>query len=229
MFCVKCGVELSDSENKCPLCNTPVYYPERERGELNFPEFKNEREPLSIRGISFVVSFFVAIAAIISIICNVMVNGGLSWALYVVPSLALAYVIIVLPSWFKHPSPSIFVPVDFAAVAVFVGIINVLTDGDWYFSFALPVLSIFALIVSGIVILSYYLRGGYLYIWGGAFILLGFFMPVLELLLHWNFGIHNTLRWCFYPFIALFLLGVMLIVIAIVKPFRESLRKIFHL
>ncbi len=229
MFCVKCGVELGDSENKCPLCNTPVYYPEKERGELNFPEFKNVREPLNARGLSFVISFFVAIAAIICVICNITVNGELSWSIYAVSALALAYVIFILPSWFRHPSVAVFVPIDFGALAIFVGIVAIMTEANWYFSFALPVIAIFALVVSAVVILSYYLRRAYLYIWGGAFILFGFFMPILELLLHWNFGIHDSLRWSFYPFAALVLLGIMLIVIAIVKPFRESLRKIFHL
>ena len=229
MFCVKCGVELAESENKCPLCNTPVYYPEKERGELKFPEFKNVREPLNARGLSFVISFFVAIAAVISIICNITVSNELTWSLYVVASLALAYVLFILPTWFKRPSVAVFVPTDFGATAIFVGIIAALTDSDWYFSFALPVIAFFALVVSSIAILSYYLRRGYLYIWGGAFILFGLFMPILELLLHLNFAIEGNFHWSFYPFSALMLLGVMLIVIAIVKPFRESLRKIFHL
>ena len=229
MYCVKCGVELGDSENKCPLCNTPVYYPERERGALNFPEFKNTREPLNARGLTFVVSFFFIIAAIICLVCNITVNDELSWSLYAIAGLALSYVIVILPSWFRHPSVAVFVPVDFGAAAIFVGIVAAIGRHDWYFSFALPVIAIFALIISGIVILSYYLHRGYLYIWGGAFILLGFFMPILEWLLHANFGIHESMRWCFYPFIALVLIGIMLIVIAIVKPFRESLRKIFHL
>ena len=28
MYCVKCGVELADSEKKCPLCGTPVFHPD---------------------------------------------------------------------------------------------------------------------------------------------------------------------------------------------------------
>ena len=229
MFCVKCGVELGDSENKCPLCNTPVYYPEKERGELNFPEFKSVREPLNTKGLLFVVSFFMAIAAVISVICNVTVNDEISWSVYVVASFVLAYVVFVLPMWFRRPSLAIFVPTDFAVAAIFVGLIAFLTRAEWYLSFALPVIAFFALIVSGIVILSYYLRKGYLYIWGGAFILLGFAMPALEWLLHLNFGIHDRFIWSFYPFAALILFGIMLIVVAIVKPFRESLRKIFHI
>jgi hypothetical protein len=229
MFCVKCGVELSESENKCPLCNTPVYYPEKERGELKFPEFKNEREPLNARGLSFVISFFAAIAAVICVVCNITVSDELSWSVYAVSALALAYVVFVLPSWFRRPSVAVFVPVDFFAAAVFVAIIAFMMRADWYFTFALPVIAFLALVVSAIAILSYYLRRGYLYIWGGAFILFGIFMPILEYLLHLNFSISGGYHWCFYPFAALVLLGIMLIVIAIVKPFRESLRKIFHL
>jgi hypothetical protein len=162
-------------------------------------------------------------------ICNHTVNGELSWSLYVVGALMLSYVIFILPGWFVRPSPAIFVPIDFAAAAVYLAFINFFSGGDWYWSFALPVLAFAALVVSSVVILSYYLRCAYLYIWGGASLLVGIFMPVLELLLHLNFGIHETLVWCFYPFSALVLLGIMLIVIAIVKPFKESLRKIFHL
>ncbi len=229
MFCVKCGVELGESENKCPLCNTPVYYPEKIRGELNFPEFKNVREPINARGMLFVISFFAAIAAVICVICNITVNEEISWSVYTVSAMALAYVIFVLPMWFRNPSIAVFVPVDFGATAIFVGIIAFMVRADWYFSFALPVIAIFALVVSAVAILSYYLRRAYLYIWGGAFVLLGLLMPPLELLLHLNFGIHDRFIWSFYPCAAFLLFGIMLIVIAIVKPFRESLRKIFHI
>ena len=229
MFCVKCGVELSDSENKCPLCNTPVYYPEKQRGELNFPEFKSVREPLNARGLLFVVTFSAIIAAVICVICNITVNDKLSWSVYAVSALALAYEILVLPMWFRRPSVAVFVPTGFASSAIFVAIVALMMRADWYFSFALPVIAIFALIASSVAILSYYLRRGYLYIWGGALIALGLFMPLLELLLHLNFKIHDRFVWSFYPFAAFVLFGIMLIVIAIVKPFRESLRKIFHL
>lgn len=32
MYCVKCGVELDDAEERCPLCGTRVYHPDIERG-----------------------------------------------------------------------------------------------------------------------------------------------------------------------------------------------------
>jgi len=41
--------------------------------------------------------------------------------------------------------------------------------------------------------------------------------------------VHDKLAWSIYPLVALFLIGIMLIVIAIVRPFRESLKRIFSI
>ena len=38
MYCVKCGVELSPGEEKCPLCGTPAYMPEKSAPRL-YPEY----------------------------------------------------------------------------------------------------------------------------------------------------------------------------------------------
>ena len=41
MYCIKCGVELKDSEKRCPLCGTPVFHPDikQPKGEKPYPEF----------------------------------------------------------------------------------------------------------------------------------------------------------------------------------------------
>ena len=46
MYCVKCGVELADTENKCPLCGTSVYHPDivRDKAEPTYPAYVNGRE-----------------------------------------------------------------------------------------------------------------------------------------------------------------------------------------
>ena len=63
-------------------------------------------------------------------------------------------------------------------------------------------------------------------IYGGAIIAAGAFCPIMEMLSVVTFG-GEYMRWGIYPLAALFLIGMMLIVIAIVKPFRESLCRIF--
>ncbi len=227
MYCVKCGVELVDGSKQCPLCETPVYFPEAKDAPLSYPEFRAEKERVNPRGIYFILSFVFAISAVISFICDINVGNNIFWADFVICGLALAYIIIILPAWFRHPSPVVFVPCDFAAAALYVFYLNLRLDGDWFFTFALPVIALLALIVCSVVILSYYLRRGYLYIWGGASIAVGLLTVVVELLINVNFGFQNRLIWSAYPCATFSLIGIMLIIIAIVKPFRESLCKMF--
>ena len=33
MYCVKCGVQLADTEKSCPLCGTRVYHPDLVQAE----------------------------------------------------------------------------------------------------------------------------------------------------------------------------------------------------
>ena len=229
MYCVKCGVELHDSLKECPLCGTPVYYPDRKEALAPYPEFRAIKERVNPRGIYFIISFAFLIASVISLICDLNLGGGMTWSGFVVGGLLLFYIILILPGWFRRPSPAVFVPCDFLAIAVYLFYVELVTEGDWFFGFALPIVGGTALIVSSVAILIYYLKRGYLYIWGGAIIAFGLLSVMIEILLYVNLGLQITLFWSPYPLAAMFLIGLMLIIIALVKPFRESLRKIFAL
>ena len=227
MYCVKCGVELADSEQKCPLCHTPIYYPgyTPKEEERPYPRFEKP-ETVNPRGIYFIISFACIIAAVISFVCDLTLGGGIAWSGYVIGAIALFYTLFILPGWFRKYNPAIFIPVDFAAIGLYLAYISIATGGKWFFTFALPITGIVTLIISSITILSYYLRRGYLYIFGGAIVAAGAFCPMIETLAIITFGI-RPMMWSIYPLIALFLIGIMLIIIGIVKPFRESLCRIF--
>ena len=227
MYCVKCGVELADSERKCPLCNTPVYLPGlSEDPERQYPKFEAP-EKVNPRGIYFIITFVALISMIISVVSDINLGNGLTWSGYAVGGIALFYVIFILPGWFRRYNPAIFVPASFAAIGLFLLYVNYASGGKWFLSFAFPIIGATALVISAICILSYYLRRGYLYIWGGAFIAIAAFMPVMEFLASTTFGVAVILNWSIYPLIAFGLIGIMLILIAIIKPLRESLCRIF--
>lgn len=100
-------------------------------------------------------------------------------------------------------------------------------NGDWFMSFALPVVSGVCLITCSVVTLMYYLRTGKLYILGGAFMALGAFMLLIEFLMKITFGLH-FIGWSIYPLVVLFLFGGLLIYLAINSTAREILeRKLF--
>ena len=59
MYCIKCGVELKDSEEKCPLCGTVVFHPDMKRpdGEKPYPaESRRPAETASRSGMLFITS-----------------------------------------------------------------------------------------------------------------------------------------------------------------------------
>lgn len=202
MYCVKCGVELADSEKKCPLCGTPVFHPDipRNLSEPPFPPDKRIRpEDVNRSGVLFVLT----IAALRPHFCVCCATGASTErlsgpAMRREPDCAL-YVVILLPMWFRRPNPVIFVPVDFIAVGLYLLYINFATGGHWFLSFAFPVTGAIGLLISAAVALTHYLRGGYLYIYGGMLILGGGLAVLIEFLINLTFQIHETLFWSFYP------------------------------
>ena len=181
------------------------------------------------RVLSIVLTIAALLPALLCLLCDWRINGTLVWSGYAAGAIALLYVVILLPMWFRRPNPVIFVPVDFIAVGLYLLYINFATGGHWFLSFAFPVTGAIGLLISAAVALTHYLRGGYLYIYGGMLILGGGLAVLIEFLINLTFQIHETLFWSFYPMVAGIVLGLMLIVIAICKPLRESLHRKFFL
>lgn len=226
MYCIKCGVRLADSEKSCPLCGVRVYHPDLEqpKGEKLYPKnrFPDDRSTLLAQAI---ISVVFLLPMLVTPLCDIQFSGGITWSGYVIGALLLVYVIAVLPSWFKRPNPVIFVPCGFAAVALFLHYVNHTVEGSWFWTFALPLVGVLCAIVTAVVTLLRYVKGGRLYIFGGAFIALGASMLLMEFLINLTFGIGRFLAWSLYPLIVLCLIGGLLIFLAICSPARENVER----
>lgn len=230
MYCVKCGVELGNSETSCPVCNTPVYHKELiDFTERPYPARPKRREVSRSRGFNYLVIVAFFMAMVISVICDLQVEAGLAWADYVIGALLLIYLIFALPTWFNAPSPAIFIPCDFLGIALFLAYISYRTGGGWFIGFAMPTVAFVGLIVCTVAILTRYIGRGYFYVYGGAFIALSAFSVVLEVLMNMTFELRDRLVWSIYPAVACFIIGVALFLIALIKPLRESFCKIFSI
>lgn len=142
-------------------------------------------------------------------------------------ALIISYVAFALPLWFKKPNPVIFVPCDFVAIAIYLLYINLASNGNWFISFAFPVVGGIGLITCTVITLMHYLQKGKLYILGGAFMALGAFMLLIEFLIKITFNLH-FIGWSVYPLVVLLMFGGLLIYLAINKAAREILeRKLF--
>ncbi|MCD8094551.1 MAG: DUF6320 domain-containing protein [Ruminococcus sp.] len=230
MYCVKCGCELADSEEKCPICGIRAYHPDVER-TLSDPLYpdnpKTVRQSVSRFGAMFIVTSIFILGVLVSLICNISLSGEITWSGIVTGALILGYVLVILPIWFRSPNPVIFVPCDFAACTLYLLYIDIFTDGDWFLTFAFPTVGGSMIIVTAVLALCRYVRKGYLYIFGGAAILTGAQCVLMEFLINHTFEIYDKLVWSFYPFIVCLIIGLLLIIIAICPALRTTLEKKF--
>lgn len=231
MYCIKCGVKLADTEQRCPLCQTAVYHPDivREEGESLYPK----KQYPTVKPDPRFAHIFLTVAALLPILivllCDLQINGCITWSGYVIGAVLTGYVILILPLWFRKPNPVIFVPCGFAAVGLYLLYIDLTVSGGWFLSFALPVTGGLGLIVTAVVTLLRYVRRGKLYIFGGAFTAMGLFMLLTEFLLNLTFAIPVFTGWSLYPLTALVLLGCLLIFLGICRPARETMERKFFI
>ena len=211
MYCIKCGVELKDSEEKCPLCGTVVFNPDMKRPDGEKPYPAESRRPAE------------------TLLCDWKVNGTLVWSGYAAGALALVYIIVVLPMWFRHATPVIFVAADFVAIGLYLLYIDFAVNGHWFLSFAFPVTGGAMLIACAAVTLLHYLRKGHLFVYAGTLIAIGGFAVLVEFLINITFHVSDTLVWSLYPLACSLIFGVTLIVIACCPKMREGLRRKFFI
>ena len=232
MYCIKCGVELADSEKRCPLCGTIVLYPsvsKLEDAAKPYPKFETVSESVNRKYVLFIVTICFAFPFILTLFCDWRISGAITWSGYAAGGVCLAYILSVLPLWFSGANPVIFAPVDFAAIALFLFYINFATSGAWFVGFALPIIGYFVIIATAIAAIFRYVKKGYLYLFGSVCISIGGFMVLLEYLIYHTFGLGTLFIWSPYPLIACFLAGLLLIIIELCKPLKESLHKKFFL
>ena len=232
MYCIKCGVELKDSEEKCPLCGTVVFHPDMKRpdGEKPYPaESRRPAETASRSGMLFITSIMFLVPFVLSLLCDWKVNGTLVWSGYAAGALALVYIIVVLPMWFRHATPVIFVAADFVAIGLYLLYIDFAVNGHWFLSFAFPVTGGAMLIACAAVTLLHYLRKGHLFVYAGTLIAIGGFAVLVEFLINITFHVSDMLVWSLYPLSCSLIFGVTLIVIACCPKMREGLRRKFFI
>lgn len=233
MYCIQCGVELEKGETVCPLCGLKVYHPllENEIAETKkdrlYPA-QEEAPEVSRHGILLIITFLFLIPVGVCLLTDLFVNKHIIWSGYVVVSLAAVYVMICLPLWFRRQNPVIFFPIHCVALLLLALYVCLKTGGHWFLTFALPVGAALLLILETVITLLKYVKKGQLFIYGGAFIALGLTIVLIEFLLKVTFKVPMQ-WWSLIPLSVLFIVGMMLIVIGITRPLRESLHKRFFI
>ena len=231
MYCINCGVKLADTEKECPLCGLKVYHPDiiNESAPPMYPAHRYPESSAESKTAVIILTAVFLLPILITLVCDFQLNACISWSGYVVGAVLTVYMILVFPAWFAKQNCMISIPVSFLSIALYVFYINQKTGGKWFFSLALPVIAYVAAALTLAVAFLRIFRQKRLFIIGISSLVLGVLMPVTEYLIKITFSLSRFIGWSFYPLIVFFLLGVLLIVLALYAPAREYMSRKFFI
>ena len=230
MYCSKCGVQLSEGQKICPICDTRVYHPDIDEPQVDtYPKIPFKSEEFNPKGLMFIITMVFIIPLLLPIFLELGWHSSINWSGYVAGGTLLFYITFVLPYWFKNPNPVIFLPCVFFATILYLHYICFNVAGNWFMPFAFPAVGSLGLICTAVVATLYYIKRGKLYIIGGGLMALGVWTVLIEFLIRNTFSVGYLFYWSTAPLTVLSVIGLMLIVIEIVKPIKESLRRIFFI
>lgn len=230
MYCINCGVKLADSQKKCPLCGTVVFHPDfpQPSGEPLYPPGQYPGGQVNRRNALSIITVIFLLPLLVTLLVDLQISDTITWSGYAAGAIALSYLFVVFPFWFQKYHPVVLVPCNFVAVGLYLLYIDLASQGGWFLSFAFPVTGFLGILVTAVVVLTRYLRRGALFIFGGAALTLGAFMPLMEFLMKITFHLPKFYAWSLYPLLALVLLGGLLIYLGINTAARETMeRKLF--
>ena len=161
-YCVNCGVELADSERRCPLCMTKVNNPAQPydpNAEHKYPDVPVNGMRSNHRDLVLPVALFMLIPMFISLVCDFLTaTDDLSWSLIVVSSLLLMSVFLLPPMAFAmtRRNAVAYVFVDWAATVLFMLVLDVFTGERGFVSIAVPVSVVAGALILALVFICLY-------------------------------------------------------------------------
>jgi len=229
-YCVNCGVELAESEKYCPLCRTEVLNPRspyREPAELPYPkQVESIASHLDRRFFASIATFVLLIPVFITIICDLLSGGGLSWSAYVIGALAILFVWVVMPFYFKKYNYPFFLAADCLIVLLYLLLIERMGGGRWFLRLGMPITLGVTVCVTALAVI-YTLKNRVSYLMKAACTLFaaGLLVVFIELVIRLDQGGGIVFRWSPYALIPCVLLGLMAIVVSRRKNLREEIRR----
>ncbi len=160
-YCVNCGVELDKSAKKCALCGTRVINPSELENlkQAPFPYPDKVVLPAGVRRryVAFILSMVVLIPNIVCGFTNILLPSTGIWAVYVISSSALAWVIFIHPFLWKKIHPYTIIASDAVAAALYIYVFYAVVSAEksWFFKVAMPLLLLLEAIL---LFMTYWLR-----------------------------------------------------------------------
>jgi hypothetical protein len=227
---VNCGVELGKSEKHCPLCSVEVLNPKAPWQEPKDRPYPGYLETLvnriDRRYFATLAALILMIPIMITILLDILDGSGLNWSAYIVGAMALVFIFVVLPFYFKRYHTVIFLSANCTAVLLYLLFIERANGGSWFVGFGLPitVAASIAIIILAL-LFTKSRRMTLLKKVAGILFAVGLFVLVMETIIRLNEQVPFTLKWSFYALIPCAVLGAACLILEHRKNFKEEIRR----
>lgn len=217
-YCVNCGVELSPSENKCPLCGIKVY---RVEG-MNEEEAGASLYPKSVMNVSIgskellpALAVLFLIPILICVICDMLISHKLTWSSYVICAMMLAYVYVFLPFIFGKKRVKLYIGLCTLATLLFLLFLSEKTNSGiaWFLEIGLPVCLGAGALLIGLSIVFSCFANKKLVKTASVLFATGIYTVLINICVNMFLKMQGILTWSLYSLVPCVIIGIALLVI----------------
>lgn len=143
-YCVHCGVKLADYESRCPLCDTEVIDPKRnkESAEAYYQDRMDiNGKKINKRFLVILISLALLVPFAVVTVIDLLFSLGLTWAFYVFSTELIVWTFIVLPIFFEGKSPYFYLTADLCVSSLYILMLSWLNpSAKWLMALAMPII-----------------------------------------------------------------------------------------
>lgn len=155
-FCSRCGVEVDSVVEKCPLCEAPIQklpmengspWPSEEAPSPALPPMSTDERKALSRTIT-TLGFLIPASFVLTV--DWFVTRSLSWSLFALASLGVAWLWALIPLVFNR-KPFLLITLISGVAIIGAGVISILAgDSSWLLPIGVPVLTAAGLLSAGV-------------------------------------------------------------------------------
>ncbi|MDD2625852.1 MAG: hypothetical protein GX032_00850 [Tenericutes bacterium] len=225
-YCVNCGVKLSKSEHKCPLCGTIVVNPNIDINNIEeaYPDRIEIHNPkINWKYLFNLFNMFLIVFGLTTVLCDLFIIGKITWSLYVLAS--TAYVGIVLFFMFLK-NKYISLIIWLLSTELFIFLIAYLNNGmSWFLYLVMPFLFIFGIFCLIILWIIKRKNKNLIRILSFVLFFCALSIIVIEILIDlYNFKTID-LYWSIFVTLPILLISIVFIVISCNKKMLEEIKQ----
>ena len=220
---------LASYEKVCPLCGTPVVNPNPEKTR-DKPRFVDKidisNKNINHHFITNMITTLLIVPVIITAVIDLCLNHRLSWSLLVAGGEIVFWFFVLFPFRYSYKHAWIYGIIDAAAVALFVLLIALMTNGmNWYLKIALPLIIMSCVfLVIGIIVFNRE-KANKIWIFGSTLINFAWYLMGINLIIHKAAYGSFDVTWALWPGIPLFTIGLFFTIVSKSSNISDWLRR----